>query len=442
MIEITVAIFVISVGMMGVATSMDSFQKLIGSSSKRNVAAHVAQQELEKLSTIGYKDLVLAAAPVAPSPPNPKDPRSGVVGGQYRPSPDAALQNLVVDPANTEALAGTRPWSEDGVSGQVYRFVTRDPTADCGSACPKRLTVAVTITTASGNQPDPVTASTVVSEAQSRAADETVTPPPPGAGPSWLTFYPTDTKAAPPLPGTRVEPNSSHVVHESDKFPDLAVTEPPPNPTDPATPPLYKFSNPLDAYTAAEFPGGRILKTDGSCGNYGDKNKVHWWVTKPLASNITLTGTVGATVFSQILGQTPGNVILCLTVYRVVKPLKADGSFDGGSTKLNGKDCTNQDIRVKNEPVPDGAFPEDGAGPIAPRPISFFLDKILGCGIATHEIPAGQRLAFALTARDKRPKGEAPAIPSDIPAAEAVVLYDHFEYPSSFAVETTAAVNP
>ena len=61
---------------------------------------------------------------------------------------------------------------------------------------------------------------------------------------------------------------------------------------------------------------------------------MHWWVTKPLASNITLTGNVGATVFTQILGQVPGNVILCLTVYKVIKPLKATGEFDGANTRL------------------------------------------------------------------------------------------------------------
>ena len=139
----------------------------------------------------------------------------------------------------------------------MYRFVTREASASCGTTCPKRLTVAVTITTPSGNQPDPVTASTVVAEPQTSNGDESVTPPAPGGGPSWLTFYPTDTQAS---IGTRQEPSASHVVHESNKFPDLLVTEPPPNPTDPASPPLYKFSNPLDVYTPAQFPGGRILE--------------------------------------------------------------------------------------------------------------------------------------------------------------------------------------
>ena len=55
------------------------------------------------------------------------------------------------------------------------------------------MTVAVTISTASGNKPDPVTASTVVAEAQDKNADENATPPPPAPGPSWMTFYPTDT---------------------------------------------------------------------------------------------------------------------------------------------------------------------------------------------------------------------------------------------------------
>ena len=82
MVEITVAIFVISIGMMGVASSFDSFRKLIGSSSKRNVAAHVAQQEVERLAAVGYKDLVLAAAPATTG--RPEGPALGCGAGPRR----------------------------------------------------------------------------------------------------------------------------------------------------------------------------------------------------------------------------------------------------------------------------------------------------------------------------------------------------------------------
>src|SRR4051812_5557903 len=87
MVEITVGIFLISVGLMAVAGSIDTFKKLIGSSSHRSVAAHVADQELEQLGSMAYKDLVLAANPGTST--NPKSPLSGVVAGsppQYRAS--------------------------------------------------------------------------------------------------------------------------------------------------------------------------------------------------------------------------------------------------------------------------------------------------------------------------------------------------------------------
>ena len=210
------------------------------------------------------------------------------------------------------------------MSGTVYRFITKNTGGSCGTNCPKRVTVAVTINSGAGNKPDPVTASTVVSEAQDQNADENAAEPPPPPGPSYVTFYPTDTKAAPPLPGTRVEPSASHVVHESDKFPDLMVTDPPPNPSAPASPPLYKFSNPLDVYTAQEFPGGRIIRKESNCDNVGDKNKVHWWVTKPLPTTVTLTGKFIGSVYTQVLGQVPGNVILCATVYKVTNPAQGD----------------------------------------------------------------------------------------------------------------------
>ena len=174
------------------------------------------------------------------------------------------------------------------MSGKVYRFITKGTDAGCGTTCPKRVTVAVTINQATGNPPDPVTASTVVSETQDKNADENAATPPPRPGPSYTTFYPTDTQAFPI--GTRRADHRPH-RHESHKFPDLMVTTPPPNPNAPAAPPpvnLYYSANravapAITPYTAAGYPGGRVIKTRQQLRQLtGDKNKVHWWVTTPL----------------------------------------------------------------------------------------------------------------------------------------------------------------
>ena len=46
-------------------------------------------------------------------------------------------------------------------------------------------------------------------------------------------------------------------------------------------------------------------------------------------ATVTLTGNVGGSIYTQIAGETAGNVILCLTVYDVIKPLKATGEWVG-----------------------------------------------------------------------------------------------------------------
>src|SRR4051794_19313848 len=311
MVEITVGIFLISVGLMAVAGSFDTFKKLIGSSSHRNVAAHVADQELEQLGSMAYKDLVLAADPGTST--DPKSPLSGVVAGsppQYRASSDAALENLVIDSSNPDAFPVTRSWSEDGVSGQVYRFITKGTSASCGTTCPKRVTVGVPMNAPPGNKPNPVTASTVVVDPQDKYADETATPPGAGGGPSWTTWYGTDTQAS---IGTRQEPSADHLAKDTKVKPDLMVVDPPPNPNEPADPPaIFHYSTDgglVGTNTPAGYPGGRILQKAGGCTN-DDKNHSEWWVTPPLSQDVTLTGNIGGTIFTQILGQTPGTVVL------------------------------------------------------------------------------------------------------------------------------------
>lgn len=439
MVEVTVGIFLVAVGLMAVSASFDVFRTLVSSSSNRNVAAHVAEMELEKLASAGWKDLVLAGDPGTSA--DPKDPRSGVVPStppRYRPDNTTPLEPLQINSTNTAAVSVSRTWSEAGVAGTVYRFITKGTDSACGTTCPKRVTVAVTIDKASGNKPEPVTATTVVSETQDKNADEIAAPPPPPPGPSYQSFYATDTQAS---IGVRQPPTVDHIVHETNKFPDLLVVDPPPNPNEPADPPAIRlFSrsyhvNYGGSYTSAGFPGGRVVRRDSNCDNYGDRTKVEWWVTPPLAATATLTGNVTGSIFAQIAGELPGNIILCLSVYDVVKPLKADGSFDGGPTRLNGKDCSGADIRLNSDAQ---EFPDPGppVAPLAPREIAFG-GKFLGCNIVSQQIAAGNRIAIVLTVRDKRPKGDAPVLLNDIPGFDAIVLYDDPNFPTSVSIETT-----
>ena len=79
---------------------------------------------------------------------------------------------------------------------------------------------------------------------------------------------------------------------------------------------------------------------------------------------------------------------------------------------------------------------------IEPRAISC-LGHFLACSIVTRQVAAGHRIAIALTVRDKLPKAEPdPDLADDVPASDAVVLYDHYDYPSTLTIETTTPFVP
>ena len=111
--------------------------------------------------------------------------------------------------------------------------------------------------------------------------------------------------------------------------------------------------------------------------------------------------------------------------------------------KLNGLDCAADGgfaKRMMSDPEP---FPNPPGIPlIEPRALNF-SGTFLGCNIASQQVAAGHRLGIALTVRDKLPKAEPnPDLAVDIPAETAVVLYDHFDYPSSLTIETTTPFVP
>ncbi len=63
MIEVMVAAFVITVGILGLIAGFDSARKLTLLSERRTATAHRAQLELERLQTVEYAKLALNAAP-------------------------------------------------------------------------------------------------------------------------------------------------------------------------------------------------------------------------------------------------------------------------------------------------------------------------------------------------------------------------------------------
>lgn len=422
LVEVTIGAFLVAVGLISIAGSFDVFRTFMTVSSSKEAAAHVAQQELEQLRSRGWKELVLAADPGTSS--DPKDPRYRVVAGsppQYRPSADAALEPLSINPNLTDPapIAVSSDWESGGVRGKIWRFVTKPAAGGCANVCPKRVTVAVTVTSPGGPR-EPTVASTLVADPQDKSVDENAATPPQTGGPSWLTYFPSDTPAG---NVTRVEPSSSHAVHRTHLFPDLLFKEAPPNPNDPNPPgPLYRWSvgrvASHDLWTTAQWPGGRTI--DESAGGDGKgEDDSHWWVTPAFTTPVTLTGNVGGSIWAMPGGGLAGAGQLTITVYDV--RIDATGKIDD-EVKLNATQ-----VRVMSALE---SWPEEPGQPVEPRLVSSFAPyRFLASNVLSYEIGAGRRIGIKLSVEDDS-------------VEDMVILYDHPDYASSFQIETTAPQNP
>ncbi len=187
MIELLVAIMMLSVGLLGAAMALDSSRRLTVSSENKQAAAHVAQQDLERLLAGGYASIATNAAPAAST--NPGDPRyyvyaSGASGcpasasscyqwDQSAPASSATVAPLVINASGTTA-PGPISWSAGGLTGSLYRFITSidDPCTSCSSSADqaitsdyKRITVAVTVT---GSARKPLLFSAVATDPNAR----------------------------------------------------------------------------------------------------------------------------------------------------------------------------------------------------------------------------------------------------------------------------------
>lgn len=175
LMELVSAMVVTVIGVVALITTLDSSRELISFSERKESAVHVAQAELERIQSLPYGEIALAAPPPACAAPcDQNDPGHYVTGGWYRWDQrpwgercDAAglprlnCEALVVDGAQGGVDATLEERTEPGPSGgtrlriQVQRFVSwvdddcvKEP--PISSACTggqdyKRISVAVRI---------------------------------------------------------------------------------------------------------------------------------------------------------------------------------------------------------------------------------------------------------------------------------------------------------
>ncbi len=187
LIEVLVAAFIITVGLLGLIGAFDSARKLTLLSERRTAIAHRAQLEVERLQTVEYVKLALNAAPAhSAEKANPNYyVQAGGTEYQWEQANGQSSNSTNTDKLITEGTGILEPgatttacpaapqaarsdpctWASSLLSGSVYYYVSVAKDSVCVKApCPKRLTVAVTVTVPAGNHAvAPAVVSTIVS---------------------------------------------------------------------------------------------------------------------------------------------------------------------------------------------------------------------------------------------------------------------------------------
>jgi Tfp pilus assembly protein PilV len=188
LVEVLIAILLLSTAVLAIAWTFDSSRRLTTVAERRQAAAQVGEREIERLLSQGYAALATTAPSGSAS--GPSDPTYYVKS--TCPSPSLASpcyqwdQSGPPTTANTESLVissgaqspGPIPWSAGSLSGSLYRFVTAvdDPCGACPSAQDraitsdyKRVTVALTID-GPGGPTKPILLSTIAADPAAKAS--------------------------------------------------------------------------------------------------------------------------------------------------------------------------------------------------------------------------------------------------------------------------------
>jgi Tfp pilus assembly protein PilV len=191
LIEVLVAVLILTVALLGLLGAFTSARKLTLLSERRTSMAHRAQLEVERLQATTYSELLMSSTPAHSA--ETTNPDYYVKAG----TPPEYQYGAASTEAETLAIAGSEcatlktpcgaiaaqptgracsqhigacEWKDGVLGGNVYDFVTWHTDNNCGAKCPtkenyKRLTVVVTLSAPSGaRQVAPLRFSTLIAE--------------------------------------------------------------------------------------------------------------------------------------------------------------------------------------------------------------------------------------------------------------------------------------
>lgn len=426
LVEVMVALLLLTVGLLSTATVYASSRGLTGVSEQTSVLTHRAQAEIERIQALGWDAVALSGTPTPSA--DPQDPASMLVAGSppgLRPDrrSASAVESLVVDPVGGRVDPAARSWSDGRLSGRIHTWVSWRTDPYCGVGCPgaknaKRITVVVTVdgressrgpvvTSVLLTDPNAAPAGAVLNGAGNPLSDPaTVCVSPSGAaGPcsrgigagSTTSFFLYDTPADARERNVDV---ADHAVRPTlagpgpctpealggCPMPDLMGDEPPPSGT--TDPPPVDRSTDLPGSASS---GGRVVqRSNTSCDGTppADNAAGHRWVTPAQTEGRTLRGDGGMTLYTRTRTGVEARVVLCVQLSVAPGPI---GEL------------------LTVPPTVLGTFSyELGAWPAVTTPVSFTFG-LPGAGL---DVPAGRRIGVRVWV-------------AAASAADVVLAYDH-----------------
>jgi prepilin-type N-terminal cleavage/methylation domain-containing protein len=450
-IEVLVAILIVSIAAMTTFTLMSAAARNSQRAEASQVALDYAEQELELLRSMEDKNLALTASPSTST--NPNSPNSRVNNGTFALSrqPLGNYRNLVVNGGSLyggghvtggTVNPGPTKFTSGDVSGRVYRYIAWRNDEKCSeTSCPgkqdyKQIVVAVRLDT-----PPNQAAERGYVEVQSNfvsPTDNKENDPLAGANGKVVTaqqFFFTDTQCSASGPTSRQEPTANHLLHNTlgtcasglhtgttKGAPDalLLGSPPDPDPADINNPLRYDYAN--DSYLDTSPDAGvgvQIRKDDtNGChytptGTTNPESQVHRWVTDPMAENFVLEGKVTLEVFTQSINKAQSSGKLCIYLFK---------RHEVGSPPV----ATDTMLTDSLGGTPYWTYFE------SPIWTTELKAKILTMtlGGTPYTIPAGDRLGVAFSVERQ-----------STPADALSFMYDHPQAPTRIEVDTSTPID-
>jgi Tfp pilus assembly protein PilE len=471
-IEVLIAAMILTLAALATFGVMAAAVRNGQRAKQTQVALDRAQEEMEKLHSLTYKQLAMTTTPGHVT--STLNPNSRVANGTFalRREPPSEYATMAVNGGSLYGggfiegglvTPGPISFKDGDVTGKLYRYIVWRNDSKCPESeegkknfCPgpqdyKQIVVAAKLDTP-GNQ----SAERGYVEVQSKAVDPSATANPTTGGGSGGSggggseggtgnsvtaqqFFLTDTPCAANGSTERQEITGDHLLHNTlgtcasgpqtgstIGAPDALLLGGPPDPApeDPTNPPLYDYSN--DGYLQAtpETGKGVQIKRDDTSGCHytptgtvNPESKVHRWVSDPFAATFKMNGKVTLEFYTRTLNDALYHGTLCVYLY--------DRHETGTGTKTIATDSL---LKNKSGGAAYWKYEPQGNG-FWPRNAWTKVRLTMEFEGAPYMIPVGDRLGVALSVD-----------PGNTDAESIPIVYDHPNYPTRIEVDTTTPI--